>query len=148
MRIATNESGYRRIRMRGRVMSNFCGFACNAPISLSQWSLYSILSEYRPFLRTHNNTGSILVPQALHPKAKPLEKRSKSVGQGRSFQPLFQLPEGISPSSDDIFDQDLFLSCFSSQTLNVYQLYKSGEALTEEHCREQDITPPLIRILR
>ena len=47
------ESGYRRIRMRGRVMSNFGGFACNAPISLSQWSLYSILSEYRPFLRTH-----------------------------------------------------------------------------------------------
>ena len=141
------ESGYRRIRMRGGVMSIFGGNACNARISLSQWSLYSILSEYRPFLRTHNNAGSILDPQALHPKAKPLENQSKSVGQGRWFEPLLQLPRRLSPSSDNIFALDKILNPFPYVYLEGWPLRISLGLLRFEFCRIQEFTP-LIRILR
>ena len=84
--------------------------------------LYRIQFEYRPFLRTHNNTGSVLNLQTSDLEAEAPRNRSKSGGQGHQFGPSFQFAEGISPSSGNLFDQDLFLSCFSSHALNVYQL--------------------------
>ena len=116
------ESGYRRTWARGGMMSDFRGNACTTRIWAFQRSLYYIQLEYRPFLRTHNNTRSVLNLQTSDSEAKAPKNQSKSVGQGHQFGPSFQLPGRISPSSGNIFDQDLFLSCFSSLSLSVYQL--------------------------
>ena len=83
---------------------------------------YCIELKYRLFLRTLNNTGSVLNLQTTDLEAEAPENRSKSDGQGHQSGPLFQLAGPLSPNSDKFFHQDLFLSCFSRLALDVYQL--------------------------
>ena len=74
-------------------MSDFRGNDCNARIWAFQWSLYRIQLKYRPFLRTHSNTGSFLNLETADLEAEAPKNRLKSGGQGHPFGPLFQLHE-------------------------------------------------------
>ena len=109
------EGGNLRILLRGRVIFYFHvfhEFLC----TVRPWGILRtpdcIPLEYRPSLGSHNNLELILQLQPFCPRRNSSRNQSKSGGQGRWFQPLFQLPEALTPISNNILGQDKNLNTF------------------------------------
>ena len=140
-----------RILLRGRVIFYFHvfhEFLC----TVRPWGILRtpdcIPLEYRPSLGSHNNLELILQLQPFCLRRNSSRNQSKSGGQGRWFQPLFQLPEALAPISNNILGQDKNLNTFLNPPSEAEQLRSAVDGVTNERCRIQKITPTLRRILK
>ena len=148
--ISKIEGGSLRILLKGGVIfyfGDFHEFLC----TVRPWGILRtpdcIPLQYRPSLGSYNNLESILQLQPFCLRRNSSENQSKSGGQGRRFQPLFQLPEALAPSSNTLFGQDKFFKIFLNPPSEAEQLRSAVDGVTYERCSNQKITP-LERILK
>ena len=123
-------------------MSNFNGFVDHSRIWCIPNVRYSIRTKFRVFLRNHNRPGSIPTVCHCFPGENRTENESKSVGQGRCFEPLLQSPGPVSPSSDKIFSIGQFLFTSPSPPLEIQQLRMHCGGLWKEKGRDLIHYPP------
>ncbi len=106
------------------------------------------------FLATCIKSGAILQPQAFFQRQNPPNNRSKSVGQGRCFEPLFLLPEAGSRPSDKIFNQKKNWTYFQAKDFKGKISRRPGDlsdssiVTKQSEIRHQKDYPPLSEVLR